>query len=926
MALLEALAISIGPVIAKYILKVWLGEGVTNDIGAVVVDLLVGKSKEQIARYNAGRYFAEIGETVALQVEPLYRNEFSSLSTNDRKVVAFEVAATIEKANINADILVDLLQDPVRLYQYLRNSRVDATTLLAEDQTNLYYLLLRQISIVMMEYIHRFADYDRLYKAKILNNEDEIIKKINRLFEEPLKDSIEFENSYCSFIKDRFGQFDMFGIDRADNVVLRQEFLKAFVDPSLLPTEKIFSSIDEDKSETVLTNEKNKFIVYGKQLLSIGNRIIIRGDAGSGKSTLLKWLCIQSAGALIGAIGKNDRLVPFFIRMRDFIDRPFPHIEKLADEITKSGYRLDKWADPIFQSGRAVLFIDGIDELPISARKRILEELEDWIYHYPLAHFVISSRPYAISEEQWPEWQYKISSLQFLDLTLQPMSDVLVKSFVENWFRALDNTVEQRYQRNNLPSYPENLLRLISTRPSIQKLVNNPLLCAMICSLYYERQESLPFDRVSLYEDCIKMLLYRRDQSKKVDALRDFPILSSEDLLSLISGFAYWLVKNGYSDADTKDADDFFEKERNLYGIEATTGQKIREFYVNITNLLREPELGRVDFHHRTFQEYLAANAAVNENDIGLLVQHSTEDQWREVIILAIGEAYDKQSQKLVGMLLDRADKYPKNDDRRRYLTLLCLESLESRSSRLFILRDRILNAASEYIPPRNRRDAEQLAKVGDPAIALLKYKSGMSETDAAMSVYILSLIGSPSALSAILDFAIDSRTLVVKEIGSAWKRYNVDDYYEKVITKLSNLYLDFYPEKMNCLDLSFIKELTLSGDNFVDLSIVSYFPNLTSLDAHNTNISNLNPVSKLSDLVYLDVRGTLVADISPLSGDENLSKLNLRGTPVSNLHPLLQLKNLELLHLSEAGNIEYNFLRKENRRLVVRMGDRVMF
>ena len=55
------------------------------------------------------------------------------------------------------------------------------------------------------------------------------------------------------------------------------------------------------------------------------------------------------------------------------------------------------------------------------------------------------------------------------------------------------------------------------------------------------------------------------------------------------------------------------------------------------SGLLREPAAGRVDFVHRTFQEYLAAKAAVDNDEIGLLVTNAHDDQWREVVVMAAG-------------------------------------------------------------------------------------------------------------------------------------------------------------------------------------------------------------------------------------------------------------------------------------------------
>lgn len=68
-----------------------------------------------------------------------------------------------------------------------------------------------------------------------------------------------------------------------------------------------------------------------------------------------------------------------------------------------------------------------------------------------------------------------------------------------------------------------------------------------------------------------------------------------------------------------------------------TSGTSVRQLFVERSGMIREPVAGRVDFTHRTFQEFLAANATKEESDTGFLVGNAHNDQWREVIILAAG-------------------------------------------------------------------------------------------------------------------------------------------------------------------------------------------------------------------------------------------------------------------------------------------------
>src|SRR2546430_10159569 len=62
------------------------------------------------------------------------------------------------------------------------------------------------------------------------------------------------------------------------------------------------------------------------------------------------------------------------------------------------------------------------------------------------------------------------------------------------------------------------------------------------------------------------------------------------------------------------------------------------------SGLLREYSAGQVDFVHKTFQEYLAAKRIVETDSIEMLARHATDDSYREVIVMAVG---DRKSTRL---------------------------------------------------------------------------------------------------------------------------------------------------------------------------------------------------------------------------------------------------------------------------------------
>jgi hypothetical protein len=88
------------------------------------------------------------------------------------------------------------------------------------------------------------------------------------------------------------------------------------------------------------------------------------------------------------------------------------------------------------------------------------------------------------------------------------------------------------------------------------------------------------------------------------------------------------------------------------------------------SGVIREPVPGRIDFVHRTVQEYLAAKQAADLGDMDLLVRNAHHDEWRETIVMAAGHANEPLRRELINGILGRAQAEPK---RARRLKLLAV-------------------------------------------------------------------------------------------------------------------------------------------------------------------------------------------------------------------------------------------------------------
>ncbi len=939
MPIFETISLTLGAAIAKHIIKSWLGDK-AGDISGELLDLLKGKAEIDSAHRETARRIEKIGEEVAIKLRPLFEAESSKASVPDIKLLTREVALTLAQTPIDAKQIIDYRFDAERLARQLLNARPEIVKNFSDAEASLYERFLREVCNEIVAIASELASFDRYFSETALQSQDHVLGLVEKIYARPNEEAAAFERLYCQTLVRQLDRMELFGVARMDDATKRQSLSVAYV------------AIDVDQ-----TNNKDRAQMYEStfdenmpeakgmrlapqsgpidQLITTARKIVVLGEAGSGKSTLLQWLAVRSASHDFPAqLSHWNKTIPLFIRLRERVNKDFPAPEEFPGLIAPSvaGGMPRGWVHEQLLNGRAVVLIDGVDELPSTQRPAMLEHLQQLVSNYPHARYIVTSRPAAVKEELWPEWKEWIKQESFVETRLQAMSQSHIENFIEQWHEALAKTMTDEEERNALKPLPENLKRQLRQRPPLRRLADNPLLCAMICALHRERHENLPEARLELYKDCVEMLLNRRDAGRKIDMKADYAELGNEQKRAFAQSFAYWLMKNGYSDVEQAEADSHFEGKRAEMNLpESVTGEGVRRLLLERANLLREPIAQRVDFTHRTFQEYLAAQAAIKQNDIGVLIKHGHEDQWRETIILAAGEARPKEREKLLRGLIARADKL-KTPRLRKQLYLLAVACLETCVELASEVRQLVMDKAAPLFPPQDEDDVKLMAAAGDPAVQLLAYNPEHAASEAARCVKVLAMIGSNSAMKAIAEYACetDERWEIDRdvryEIGSAWGQFDRKRYAHEVLIRSKLLGLRIHSSWEGFADLTHIeglealssqltdlsqiqhlvsvRTLNLSGwDRLNDLSPLKHLPNLDTLVIQRCkNISDIMPLAFIKKLDFLVIGNCqLIRDFKPLSMIPKLSRLNVFGMPEIDLNPISTLRNLTSF---EAWNI----------------------
>ena len=942
---IETLLLSLGAAVAKSVLSLWLGDNVVlGNMSGAAIDTLVGQVPNigVIERRRLVRQFDRMAEAVAEKLTPFLEAEFGGLPENERRAAVLAVADAIERANISSQLLLSQDLDPLRLEDHVRAAGTKDRALLIPAAGVLYDHLLREACNYAVEIAVTLPPFASQAARESLRRESEIIDLIYTVLSK-LPDPIpagrddadgdlRFETQYRRTLARRLDYLELFGLD-VSPLSKRYALSVAYITLSASGPE----GDDEDEATYVRVNEA----------LAENRRMLVRGDAGSGKTTLLQWLAVTSARkSFDGALGDWNDSIPFFIQLRRYAGQALPRPEDFVAAVAsaEAGRMPEGWAHRQLDSGRALVLIDGVDELSDDDKQRARDWLLDLTASFEDARYVVTSRP--STPEGW------LTAADFRHCALQPMTLGDVDSFVNHWHDAIRSALPDAVDQVQLDQMSARLMATLRARPAVRGLATNPLLCAMICALHRERSEQLPEDRMELYRVALELLLERRDVERRV--LPDGVRLTLKEKQIFLRDLAYWLVLNNYVDAEqTAVVERVAQKLPSMQRIHDDASSIFR-YLLERSGVLRIPTVGRVDFVHRTFQEYLAAEEAIEQANIGLLIGNAQNDQWREVVILAAGHASLRQREELLKGLLDRGNREP---DQRHRLHLLACACLETSPELHPELTTELQNALSRLVPPKNMTEAQAVASAGQLAVPLLGgFKTERARVTTAC-IRALALVGGDDALDILVTYGDDSRSTVYEELMRTWSALSFDPiqfssrvlansrYFESYLSidnvslvpslrYLSNLrQLRITPQLTQAAleamrGISLLEWLYVSvDDELTDLSAVGTFAQLKELFIQNclavsdlstlsnlgslrqlylTNcksLANLAPLAGLQGLSALTVtQATLLHDLAALAGLTGLSHLDLGGCGVADLAPLAGLTQLTQLDLSRSA------------------------
>ncbi|MCM6762326.1 NACHT domain-containing protein [Rathayibacter sp. ZW T2_19] len=924
---MDAVSLAIGTAATKWVIRLWTNNDDLASLSGELIQALPSRIGGLLERGRAKRQFERLAEDIGARIFPYLSHELSDIDAGDLSAAAHAAQRALENS----------VKTQVELAKIDFDAELLCAMILAKDEPNLvadglstsgdaaYESIVRECAACIIASSSALPTFQHAGISEILSRETTIIDLVEANLANMPESQVpstwgrgseyqRFESRYRRAIFDHADRLQLFGVT---SPTARSSYSLSV---AYIPLETLGNESKSNADEK--PNRSDALRV--EEALSGSPRILLTGGAGGGKTTLLHWITTKSAQqSFENKLEEWNNRVPFVIQLRRYANSTLPHIGQFIEGATPS--LLDAmpsgWATSIFDAGRALLLVDGFDEISEDGRASVLSWLNEISNSFSDAIIIVTSREGAV-DSSWTADDYT-------RVTLLPMEYEDIKSFVEHWHRAALGPSPTAELSASIRTSEKFALEAIRERQAIRSLCDSPLLCALICALNRDSGARLPDNRMEIYSTALQMLVVRRDQDRHVEISHDLQLTYSE-ASSILRIFASWLQDNYAADAARADFETIVGKQLvHLHRIKATS-EEVAKHLLARSGVLREPSDGRIDFVHRTFLEYLAAGEIVANRSFGKLVAVANEDYWREVVVLAAGHATARDREELISALIARGEKEPGN---RHVLFLVALACMETSPELSPDLQKSLARCLAAVVPPSNMTDAASVALAGQMAVSLLSRRPRYAR-EAVASVRALSLIGGDGALAALRGYRTDRRKTVIRQLLRAWSHFDAEAFAKEILADspvadfpvpLSDWeqirQLPSLPNMHN-VRLSLTGELEslakvpkVASVRFIDLSRSLGLSDLgggegltgvLSIDSRWCfNLTTLAGIEAFPELAILDLEGcSNLVDIKALSAVSHLNWLDLSRTPVSSTESLSSLEELHALYLVDCENL----------------------
>lgn len=855
---------------------------------------------------------------------------------DEKLAVVDAVTRVIENANIDYASLEVLNFNSDALYGSLKEDLDNEfrVTMLAPESCSyghsLAVLVSRQIVAVLCAMPEFGANLSLSTFLIAKEAPERILSELNQVVVASARIGTEDENS--KFTADflyqtaiTYGHIELFGLDDVPPALRRVALDLAYVNIStsfpITPEgmhEK--SHLDNSKHSSGFLRDYDRVatetigdLINESRSLKRGLRLAVKGTAGSGKTTLTSWLATCLATSQDADRGLPQALSNWAGRIPIVV--PLRQVSNTVGELLTSdslirvsplfGTQPGGWLEGILASGKAVVFLDGLDEV----REERRADAKKWVRflssEYPEIDIILTTRPEALDFSLLSELEYNAVELKPLDIEQE-------KLLVKKWFDAQCLTAPPSV-KDIYRARQADLMRRLNDDPMLSDLAETPLTAAMLCAYYASSSDDGPQSRKRLILSVLAVLVDGRDRSRGLIPSELIPF-TLDHKLDLLGGIALAMFRSGRSTVSISPKD---RGARPFYvridrdDLTDSIRSPIIDIALTVEHLLRRSGVfarvgdSEAHFVHRTFLEYLAAHRIYNQGLRQELVDHPLRPGWFEVCGHYCDLAARHDGVSMVEELLELAR--PTEPQFRRRLDYCLADCLSGIVNPDPALRARVATRLRDSLPPETDEEIVLLASLGHGAIDLISNLTSAAEAKAA--VLTAARIRSEAALSLVSAVARSEwRWDCLEAILNAWRQFDARAYAELVLgpLDLSKTRL-LVPTRREALAFSLVGdvgEVVLGHcDTITDLSWLEPGASYGTLDLEDA--VSINEISNLEShvetrKVRLPKSGE-VADIKPLARLDGLTDLHIpNASKITEFSTPLRLAGVSTLTLGE--------------------------